>query len=55
MQPESAEFEAMTKIMLEKHKYQQQKVKEQLTGNPSVDAFNQARQKGDYRPKYTLE
>ena len=55
MQPESAEFEAMTKIMLEMHKYQQQKVKEQLTGNPSVDAFNQARQKGDYRPKYTLE
>ena len=55
MQPESAEFEAMTKIMLEKHKYQQQKVKEQLTGNPSVDAFNQVRQKGDYRPKYTLE
>jgi hypothetical protein len=55
MQPESAEFEAMTKIMLEKHKQQQQKVKQQLTGNPSVDAFNQARQKGDYRPKYTLE
>ncbi len=55
LNPQSEEFEALTKIMIEKHKQQQQQQIQRLTGNPSIDAYHQAQQKDDYRPKYTVE